>query len=432
MNPMLTRRGLLRGLGASACLAPLAAGLAAERAHAAPPRRALFVYVPDGCIPSLWHPTGGETDFVLPSMSAPLEPIRDDLVFLSGLSMYGPGSSHEGGIAKLLTGGGEGGVSLDILLGEELGRATPHRSLQLGVGTTFQNSSRAMSFVGAGQPVYPDDDPLNAFARLFGGVDVGDDERALNERRQRSVLDAALGDLRALRARLGTTERAKLDQHLDALREVEGRLGQAAGQACELVDFNRTGFAVDPGDRYPKTYHLEERFQQVGRLQGDLATLALSCGATNVVSLMWSHPVSPTRIPESGASLGNHDASHYGSLDSDNARDFIALKRWFMEEFVHLVEQLRAIPDGDGSLLDSTLILLGSELGDGDRHDHDDCPFVLAGGGLRGGRALRYGGTNGGDNEPHSKLLVSFAQQLGVDLAEFGYTGHGTGGLNGL
>ncbi|HEY6880710.1 MAG TPA: DUF1552 domain-containing protein [Polyangiales bacterium] len=487
----MNRRSLLRGMAATALLAPF---VHLPKARAAVAKRAMFVYVPDGCIPALWHPKGSETSFTLPEMSAPLESVKQHLVFLEGLTMYAGGATHEGGIAKVLT--GVSPQSLDIYLGDRISADRPHRSLQLGVGTTFQNGSGSFSYIGDGQTVNPDDDPLNAFGRVFGSVSAGggDDAAAALKKRQRmSVLDAALGDLSGLQTRLGSTEREKLDVHLDSLRELEKRLtaNAMAGAMCDVAGFNAAGFKnsatdyypktyhkeenfklvgklqmdlatlalscgstnvvslmwshpvspthlVDTGvatDYYPKTYHKEENFKVVGRLQMDLATLALSCGSTNVVSLMWSHPVSPTHLTETGVATANHDASHYGTADSSMAKDFVKLKRWFMGEFAYLIQKLANTPDEGGSLLDNTLVLLCSELGDSNAHDHDSVPFVLAGkagGALRTGRYLNYTGKNAGENEPHSKLLVSIANAVGVNIDSYGFTGKGKGPLPGL
>jgi hypothetical protein len=427
----VSRRTLLRGLGSAALLAPFASPLALRKARAQAPKRAMFVYVPDGCIPGKWHPKGTETNFALPEMSEPLGVIKQHLVFLEGLTMYSGGATHEGGIAKVLT--GTAPQSLDVFLGDRLGAATPHRSLQLGVGTNFENGSGSMSFIGPGQPVTADDDPLNAFSRVFGKTEQGPDQD-LAKRRKQSILDASLADLNGLKTRLGQTERARLDVHLDSLREVEARIVNHAVSACDRSGFNAQGFGVVPTDYYPKTYHKETHFAQVGQLQTDLAVLALGCGATNVVSLMWSHPVSPTHILDTGVGTGNHDASHYGDENSALAKDFVKLKRWFMQQFVALIEKLEATPDSEGSLLDNTLVLLCSELGDSDDHDHKSVPFVLAGGagGLKTGRYLNYTNKHAGENEPHTKLLVSMANALGVSIDSYGYTGHGAGGLSGL
>ncbi|MDB4989727.1 MAG: Tat (Twin-arginine translocation) pathway signal sequence domain protein, partial [Myxococcaceae bacterium] len=298
----LDRRTLLQGLGATALLAPFAQLPALKRAQAGAPKRAMFVYVPDGCIPALWHPTGSETAFTLPAMSAPLLPIQDKLVFIKGLTMYSGGATHEGGVAKLLT--GVSPKSLDVFLGEQMGASSPFRSLQLGVGAMFQNGSGSVSYVGEGQPVNPEDDPTSAFSRVFGSVSSGagdDAAAALARRRKQSVLDASLADLAALQTKLGSTEKEKLDVHLDSLREVERRImGAASSASCNVAGFNSQGFKTIASDYYPQTCEKEENFKLVGQLQMDLATLALSCGSTNVVSLMWSHPVSPTHILETG------------------------------------------------------------------------------------------------------------------------------------
>jgi Protein of unknown function (DUF1552) len=433
-----SRRSFLRMLGAAGVASPLALTLGRSAIAGGNDNvKAMFVYVPDGVIPSLWHPTGGTTDFTLPQMSAPLEAVKDHLVFVRGLKMYAGGATHEGGVAKLLT--GDGPVSLDIFLGEQLGAETPHKSVQLGVATNFQNGSGSMSYIGPAQQVAPDDNPLSAFERLFGdlqgpkGPPPGPDWDKI---RATSVIDRSLGDLQRLRTRLGATERDKLDIHLAALQEVEAQIKGTVTGSCDAVVWNSEGFAVSETDFYPKTYEKEEHFALVGKLQMDLAVLALSCGVTRVSSLMWSHPVSPTRVPGIGATAANHDASHYGAdLGGPLALDYIAHKQFFCEQLAYLVQQLQATPDGDGTLLDNTILFMGTDINDGNQHDHDDMPFVLAGraaGQLATGRSLDYRGTAGGEDEAHSKLLVSIANMAGVSIEEFGYTGKGTGGLPGL
>jgi hypothetical protein len=433
----LSRRSFVRGVGASLALAPFVNAVNLGRARAAVQKRVMFVYVPDGCIPARWHPTGTEQSFTLPEMSAPLEPIKQQLVFVDGLTMYSGGATHEGGVAKVLT--GVGAQSIDLFLGDKIGASSPFRSLQLGVGSTFENGSGSVSFIGDKQPVLPDDDPTNAFKRIFGTAAGGNSaDGELDKKKKMSVLDAIKGDLSALKQQLGTTEKQKLDVHTDSLREVEMRLmggGLSSAMGCGMPMLDTRGFAVSPTDYYPKTYHKEMYFKTVGQMQMDLAVLALSCGATNVATLMWSHAVSPTHILETGVTTGNHDASHYGDPSSQNAKDFITLKRWFMDQFVYLIQRMDKTPDTGGSLLSNTLVVLCSELGDGNLHDHDRVPFVLAGGAggaLRTGRYLDYRGKNKGKNEPHTKLLTAIANAVDVPLDSFGYTGEGTGPLSGL
>ena len=428
----LSRRNFVRGLGSAAALAPFLGSLHTARVRAAAPKRVLFVYVPDGCIPSRWHPTGTETDFTLPEMSAPLEQIKQHLVFIDGLTMYSGGATHEGGAAKVLT--GVSPQSLDIFLGDKIGTATSFRSLQLGVGATFQSGSGSISYIGEKQQVNPDDDPLNVFTRVFGSVGGGADED-LAKRKKQSVLDAALGDLAALQDALGSTEKQKLDVHLDSLREVEARL-MGGGAPCGMPSFDRRGFS-NVADRL-----LPQDLSQGGELQDSRPDADGSGGAGAVVRRdqrghrrccrtrcrprTSSRPTSPpaTTMPRTTA-----------TPDSQNAKDFVTLKRWFMDQFVYLIQKLESTPDEGGSLLSNTVVMLCSELGDSNLHDHDRVPFVLAGkagGALRTGRFLDYRGKNKGKNEPHNKLLVSVAKAAGVEVESFGYTGEGTGGLSGL
>jgi hypothetical protein len=424
----LNRRQFISALTALCAMSPGIGHLARE-AHAAgnTNKRALFMFIPDGCIPSHFHPTGTEYNFNLPSMTQPLERIKNDLIFLKGLDMYAGGATHEGGIRKVLTGNGD--VSLDIHLANQFKASTPFSSLYLGVAATHENGSGGFSFLGANQPQTPEDNPLRAFDRVFGAA--SNTGVSLETRRKQSVLDAMLADLNRLRTKMGTQEKAKLDTHLESVREVEKRItGTAMPQSCSAPVFNTEGFTVPTGYHgYPAKFNREENFAIVGKLQTDLAVLALKCNMTRVVSLQWSHPVSPTHIPNSGVSTGHHDTSHYGSADSENGKNFIALKRWYMERFAYLIDQLRAQADVGGSLLDNSLVFLFSELGDGNQHDHANMPFILAGragGALKTGRFLSY------NKEAHAKLLVSISNAMDVPIDRFGYTGHGTGGLAGL
>jgi hypothetical protein len=444
MSNPISRRKLLANAAALGVLAPFLSFTGGRRAHAQAAGnkcKALFVYVPDGCIPDRWHPTGSERSFTLPAMTAPLAAVQQHITFLKGLDMYAGGATHEGGIRKVLTGAGP--ISLDVFLGQTLNGTDPlpHSSLQLGVAVNFENGSGGMSFIGENREVKPDDDPLNAFSRVFGGIDGGGGGGGTPDpaiARRRSILDLSLGDIRRVRDRLGTLERDKLDTHLESFREVERRVNptQPPAAACNVAGYDRRNFQINPNDFYPKTFHKEQNFQTVGELHMDIAALAFSCRMTRVASLMWSHPVSPTHVPASGTTLGNHDASHYGNADSPTAAAFIQLKRWFNDRFVYLINKLKNTPDPDGgSVLDNTVVFLCSELGDSNNHDHRNMPFLVAGGAagkLQGGRFLDFSRSQNGENQPHTKLLVSIARAMGVSVDSFGYTGHGTGPLPGL
>ena len=424
----ISRRGVLKGLSA---VIPLSMGFSVRPVLAATgPKRAIFFFIPDGCVPSLFHPTGSEFSFTLSPMTRPLEAVRKDCVFISGLDMYEGGSSHEGGVAKVLTGNNT--LSLDVFLAQQIGQQSKFSSIYLGVHGTHEGNT-FFSYLPGNKARTPEDNPVAAFRSMFGtpsGVPAG----AVDPRR--SVLDVSRRELSALAARLGNTEKAKLDLHMSALREVEQRIAAASapapmtGSACAPATFNREGFTVPEGfNGYPAIFNREENFELVGKLQMDLAVQALACDVTRVVSIQWSHPVSPTRMEFTGSTQRHHDASHYGNPDSATAQNFVLLQAYYTGRLAYLIDELRKRPDGDGTLLDSTLILLFSELGDSNIHDHRNMPFILAGGAggaLSGGRYLDY------PREAHSKLLVSIANAMDVPIQSFGFTGRGTGGLPGL
>ena len=429
----MNRRRMLTTLGASAALSATFSlrGLA-TKARAQVPARVLFVYVPDGCIPSRWHPTGSERSFVLPDMTAPLERVRDQCIFLDGLTMYAGGPTHEGGYDKILT--GDSDESIDFTLGRALGADVPFEVVQLGVGTTFQNNRTSAFSHLAGAHVLPEDNPGSAFTNLFGGG-IDDQGAALRQAQRQRVLDTIAGDTMAMRGRLGATERTRLDTVLEAIGQVERRLTNNQAATCTTAALGIDPAAWIPDGHYPPIHHRTDTFSAVGDHQMDLAALSLACGLTRVISLTWSHQVSPTVLTDTTSPMGNHDASHYGNPTDQTANHFVAMKRWFMERFAALLDRLAAFPEGDGTLLDHTIVMLSSELGDANQHDHNRVPFVLAGGSALGfdtGRFLDYRGSHSGENAPHTKMLVSIARRAGHMIDRFGYDGHGTGPLEGL
>ena len=420
------RRAFLKTIGCAgaAALAPLTLVRAARADSAA--RKVIFFYIPDGCIPDRFHPTGSEFDFSLAPMTEPLDSVRQYCTFLDGLTMYAGGPTHEGGIRKVLT--ANAAQSLDDFLADRIGAQSPFRSLYLGVGANYENGSGGFSFLRSGIPQSPEDNPLAAFTRLFGSED--DLPASLDEDPRLKILDHSIGEVQAMRSRLGAVERQRLEQHLEALRLVEQRIEQTSAnlEGCGPTNWNPQGFTVPSGwHGYPPRYDREEFFETVGALQMDLIVESLACDLTRVASLQWSHPVSPTLLSWTGASQRHHDASHFGNPDSATAQDFILSQRFFTGQFAQLIQKLQARPDpsGDGSLLDHTRILLFSELGDSNLHDHNRVPFILAGAGrdFSGGRLLQY------DREAHAKLLVSIAQSMDPSVTSYGYSGHGIGGL---
>ncbi|HEY5928506.1 MAG TPA: DUF1552 domain-containing protein [Kofleriaceae bacterium] len=432
---MITRRRLLQLGGAAAITLPLLklrAGNPSVRA-----KRFIVFYFPDGIAgasqagqPSLWTPTGGETSFTLSDSLTPLAPFKSSCVFFRGLSMGGADSgSHPGGAKKLLTASdGGNGLSIDQRLASTIGAGDPFRALYLGAQANANHASgdKHISYVAPGFTTPPDDDPVAAFARVFSGSGTtsgggGGDGRTA---RRLSVLDNARGELEQLTAKLGDTEKTKLDLHLQAVREVEMRiqaLGDAGGASCGQPAIDATGIS-------PTTLYAPERFPQILRAQIDVMVQAMACGFTRVGVLQASHHTSElimsrfanTPMYDPGFDMRSHQASHYGASHDLARREFKAFAqqvKWWVEQFAYLLAQLAARPEDGGTMLDHSLVLLCSEVSDGNTHLHDDMPFVLAGGGagtIRTGRFVDVGYRRHGD------LLVALANALGDGLTHFG------------
>lgn len=416
------RRNFILGSAKSAMAGSLATLPWAQNVFAADAqKKAIFVYAPDGCIPSRFHPSQEGSRFTLPDQTAPLESVKQHCVFASGLNMYGGESSHGGGAKKVLT--GNTGQSMDHFLGQELGQDSYFKSIHLGVAANYISDGKFVNFQGGGIPIATNDDPLNAFKSIFGTA-AGDTDSL----RTASVIDSAKADLNRLLRLLGASEEGqKLSQHTEALFDFENRL--RAGESCSTADFNTQGFQLpNPDSDWPRQMHLDENFETIAQLQMDVIVKALSCGMSRVASLTFSHPVSPFRI--AGLSTANHDASHYGQPNTSAADTFTAYKRFFSEQFQYLISALDSVMDTDGNtLLHNSVIFFCSELGDSNAHSHSNMPFILAGnagGELQTGRHINFKG------EAHSKLLVSIANMMGVNIDRYGYTGHGLGGLTGL
>ncbi len=439
-----TRRRFLGAASAAVAGLPLLLGRAA--AQGGPARRFVVFYYPDGVPgpsqdgePSAWHPSGGERDFALPDLLSPLAPWRDHLLFFRGLHMGGTDEgSHPGGARKLLTAADHGNnESFDRVLARTLGADRPHRHVYLGAMANHNNASgdKHISYPAPGHTEPPEDDPVRAFDRLFAGAGPGGPDPAVAARRARrlSILDAVADELTTLRGRVGGAERAKLEQHLEGLREVERRVGDVADlpAADQCTDAPASLGQVRPAALYDPA-----NLPAILRAQTDTLVQALACGLTRVGVLQASHHTSElimSRFEGSALHTPNfdmrsHQASHYGARHSgDLYTAYVAQRRWWSEQFAYLLAQLAARPEGDGTLLDHTVVLCCSEVCDGNTHRHSDMPFVVAGGqatGLRTGRLIDTGGRLHGD------LYAALAHALGTPMDRFGPLSGGVlGGL---
>ncbi len=422
-NP--SRRALLGG-GAALLAAPWLRllGAPARAATLDGPRRLVVFFSPNGTVPALWRPgQRGGLDLAASAMLGPLAGWEDRILAVDGLSFAGA-SSHGQGLAAMLTNGGgadteTGGRSLDQVVAETLGVATRLPSLELGVQTSAWGGTEEtrMCYAGPDRRVSPDDDPLGAWDRLFGDL-VGDPAQvaALRARRA-SVLDLNRAQLQDLSGRLGTTERQKLDVHLDALDQLARNLDPIEGceppEAPALVD-------LDDNDSFPDLVD-----QQL-----DVATAALSCDLTRVVTLQLSHTVSPTVFRWLGHKQSHHDLSHSPDSDTRGLDAFVDAEQWYAGRFAALLERLDSLPDPEtgGSLLDGTVVVWAKELGDARTHVCEGVPWLLAG----GGGAFPTGQLLDADGAGHGQLLVSLARMLGVPLDSFGDPASGAGPLGGL
>lgn len=440
-----SRRAFLGGAVAAGTLGlPLLRSLTSTtRAQDATfPKRLVVFFSANGTVHESWAPEGSETGFTLSRILEPLEAFRSKLLILDGVDMessnHGPGDGHQRGMGHMLTGtellegtdfeggngelvGWGGGISVDQHVADAIGGDTRFRSLELGVNPGGANVWTRMSYRDANQPVPPEGDPRAAFDRVFADLSTTDRDAAERRRAQRrSVLDFVRGDLSRLSARLPREDVPKLDAHLTSIRELETRLDAplGVGAACTLP-MRPGALDVRSNDAYP----------EVGRAQMDLLVMALACDLTRVGSLQWSKSVSNTTFSWLGISEGHHDLSHEGDSNGGALEKITQINRWYAEQLAYLLGKMQDIPEGDGTLLDHTLVLWCNELGRGNSHTRRGIPWVLAGGAggyFRTGRYLTY------DRWPHNDLLVSVCNAMGVETDTFGNPAYCRGPLPGL
>ncbi|MCH9682647.1 MAG: DUF1552 domain-containing protein [Deltaproteobacteria bacterium] len=441
----LSRRTLLRGAGGIAIGLPLLDAMIG-RSHAGqegPTPRFIVFFSANGTIAERWSPVGTFDDFVLDDPSdpnrilAPLEPHRDHLLVLEGLDMqsrqHGPGGNgHDLGMGHMLTatdlvvgpsGVGEfshlpdgtvGGPSIDQAIADVIGTETAFRSIEFGARALLdldrQLTSR-MCYRGSFEVLPPENDPRAAFDAFFTQLGADPAELAQLRARRHSVLDRVKEDFNQLDAKLGGNDRQKLEAHLQAIREIEQSLDAEGGPlaGCALPELPSLDDNFDPNanDNYPL----------VGQLQMDLMTMALACDITRVSSLQWSTAQSGVRFTWLGQNDSHHSLSHEADNDADARAQLTAINHWYAEQFAYLLTKLEGQAEGEGTLLDNTVVLWVNEQGNGDTHSRDEIPFVVAGnydGRLQPGRWLQY------DQRAHNDLYLSLLQTFGSNASTFG------------
>ncbi|MEZ5351269.1 MAG: DUF1552 domain-containing protein [Bryobacteraceae bacterium] len=447
----LSRRTLLRGLGTVIALPALDAMTPAFAAPAkttgAAPTRLMFAYVPNGIIMQDWTPeaTGAAYDFK--RIMKPLEPVRAKINVLTGLTHNtgralgdGPGD-HARAASTFLTGthpkktaGAD--ISLDIsadqMAARAVGKHTRFASLELGLemGRLAGNCdsgyscaySNSISWRGPNTPNPPEVNPRNVFERLFGDLDPTESEAARARRKlyDRGVLDFVLEDARSLQTSLGATDRRKLDEYLTAIREIETRIAANEKMAASQVDLST--LAPD----FEKPAGIPVDFQEHSRVMFDMMTIAMQADLTRVMTVMLAREGSNRPYREIGIPDGHHNLTHHKG-NAEWIEKIRNINEYHVRAFAAFLSRLDAIQDGDGSLLDHSMIVYGSGISDGNKHTHHDLPVILAGGGggkLRTGRHVRYP-----HYTPLTNLYVTLLEHMGVQA---GGVGDSNGRLNHL
>jgi hypothetical protein len=431
----LARRTLLRGVGASLAL-PLLEAMAparpARKANAKAPVRVGFVYVPNGIIMDRWTPAADGPAFEFTPILKPLEAYRENMLVLSGLAQVngralgdGPGD-HARAAATFLTGvhpkkteGADirNGISVDQVAAQEIGKQTQLPSLELGMenvgmaGNCDSGYSCAYSnticWRSETTPVPLEINPRAVFERLFGDGDTTDPAaRAAQTRQDRSILDFVRADAARLGRDLGASDKRKMDEYLQAIRDIERRIVKMEEQSgeVELPAMERPG-------GIPVT------FEEHCRLMFDLQAIAFQADITRVISFMMGREGSNRTYRSIGVPEAHHGLSHHMG-DAEKIAKIAKINTHLTEMFGYFLGRLKATPDGDGTLLDHSMILYGSSLSDGNQHLHHDLPVILAGAGdgsIRGGRHLKYK-----SETPLNNLFLSMLDKMGVQPEKVG------------
>ena len=430
----LPRRAVLRGLGATValplldCMVPALS--AQSRTAAAPIKRFGVFYVPNGMSMPYWYPkTEGPLDQLPPTLR-PLEAFKDRVLICGGLddesaNLVKGGGDHARSAGTFLTcvpfkitAGADvsNAVSVDQIAARELSKETQLASLELGIesnamiGSCDGGASCAYTNTIAWRtpttPLPIENDPRAVFERMFGTSGSTDPEvRLARMRRDRSILDLVGAELAGLGRIIGPGDRVKVEEYLEALRDIERRIAMAEDQNTRELP------VVDQPVGVPNDY------RDHARLMMDLLALAYQTDLTRISTFMLAREVSGRAYPEIGVSDSHHPLSHHQDEPAKLQR-LHQVNEYHLQQFAHLVAKLDALPEGDGTMLDSTLFLYGTGISDSNTHFHDDLPIALVGGknaGIKGGRYIRYPA-----DTPLANLHVSILEKLGVEVEAFG------------
>jgi len=430
----LPRRTFLKGLGAAVALPMLDAmtpAFARPASAGTAPTRLSFVYVPNGVTLNQWTPSAAGRTFEFSRILKPLEPFRDRTMVLTGLAQQngnalgdGPGD-HARAAACYLTGvhpkktaGADiqNGVSVDQIAAAHIGTETRFPSIELGcdesrtVGNCDSGYSCAytnsVSWRSPTLPMPPETNPRLAFERMFGGLDAGLDPetRARRRRQRRSILDLVADRTNALVSTLGPSDRLKVDEYLTSVREIERRIQLAEQDTREITP----DFEMPSG--VPVT------FAEYAALMYDIQAVAFQADLTRVATLMIGREGSLRTYPEIGVPDPHHPLTHHQN-NPDWIEKITKVNTFHMELFSKFIGRLRSMPEGDGTVLDHSIIVYGSGISDGNEHTHEDLPVLLVGGGggVLGNRHVVYEA-----NTPMTNLYLTLLDRIGVRQESIG------------
>jgi hypothetical protein len=427
----VARRTFLRGIGLTMGL-PLLEAMTPARAFAAAapqPVRMACVFFPNGAIMPAWKPTGVGKNYELSETLGEIERHRKDFTVVSGLTQDNGRAKGDGGgdharcASSFLTGAHpvktsgadiKVGISVDQVAAEQIGQRTKLPSLEVGIesgrnaGSCDSGYSCAysnnVSWKSPSMPMSKEINPRLVFERLFG---TGVDANAAKERAfyRRSILDYVQQDAQALQKQLGRTDRRKMDEYFQSVRELEQRIARAQGPARELPDDVAVPEGV-PGE-------LQEHIRQMY----DLLVLAFRTDATRIATFMLGNAGSNRAYTMVGVGSGHHEISHHRD-DEKKVSDLRKVDKFLISNFGYFLDKLKEVSEGDGTLLDNSMVLYGSGLSDANRHGHEDLPILLAG---RAGGAFTPGQHIATPNEtPMNNLFLTMLDRVGVKAESMG------------
>ncbi len=450
----ISRRHLLKGAGTIAIGLPWLEAMVSNDARAQSStvaKRFIAVYQPGGTVLDKWRPTGTETDFALSPILEPFAAVKERLLVVEGVDMRSAlGEQHQAGIVALLTGTPQSagnsqyaaGPSIDQVVAGIASTGKARKSLEVAVrwatGKSHGNLHPINSLNFADDPNFsplpPRIDPVQVWEALFGTLDPVDPGATADMlARKQSILDFVGRRFDGLSQRLGTSDRAKLDQHLTHVRDLERSLStivstESRCQAPEVVDtsdYNPASGKNSSDDGSLKDTRSDAAIPKVGKYFMDMIVAAMACDVTAVATLQWSDTEAKHTFPWLQLSEHHHFYQHDGGFRPTECEQ---VARWYSEQHAYLISQLQSVQVGEGTLLDETVLFFGSELQNPPTHAKNSMPFLLAGngGGLRTNRYLKYGG------ESHNDLLLAMLRLFGDNREKFGDTRYCNGVLSGI